>query len=173
MIDVAHVCGHEAGTNMTKEEIALVQATYRQLSSRLGEIGPAFYERLFAEHPPLRALFPVDLSIQESHFEAALALIFRNLHEMEAIEAPLMKLGGDHVVYGARPADYLLVRRVLLEVLAAHADPAWTPEVARAWWNSVTTVLHWMLRGAAVATAVAAEQLLDSEAAPIDTRTAN
>ena len=62
---------------------------------------------------------------------------------------------------------------VLLEVLAAHADPAWTPEVARAWWSSVTTVLHWMLRGAAVATAVAAEELLDSEAAPIDTRTGN
>jgi hemoglobin-like flavoprotein len=154
---------------MTNDEIALVKGSYGQLSSRLDAIGRTFYERLFAESPDLRALFPIDLTRQESHFEAALALIFRNLGALDAIEEPLMGLGADHVRYGARPEHYWIVRRVLLDTLETHADPPWTPEIARAWWQAVTIILQFMLRGAAVATAMAAERLGEPEANQIQT----
>ena len=152
---------------MTNEEIALVTGSYGQLSSRLDAIGRMFYERLFVESPDLRTLFPLDLARQESHFEAALALIFRNLGALGAIEEPLMGLGADHIRYGARPEHYWIVRRVLLDTLKAHADPPWTPEMARAWWQAVTVILQLMLRGAAVATAISAERLLEPEFTPL------
>jgi nitric oxide dioxygenase len=153
---------------MTNEQIALVKSSYRQLSSRLNGVAHAFYERLFAESPDLRTLFPVDLARQESHFEAALALIFRNLDDLGAIEEPLMGLGADHIRYGARPAHYWVVRRALLEALQSQADPPWTNETARAWWQAVTAILQSMLRGAAVATAIAAERLAEPEVSHLE-----
>jgi hemoglobin-like flavoprotein len=144
---------------MTNEHRALVRQSYDQLSSRLDAIGRTFYERLFAADPGLRELFPSDLRRQQLHFEAGLALILRNIEAFDVIEPALMALGADHAAFGARPGDYVLARRALLDALRTHADPSWTPETARAWGSAITAILVSMLRGAAASTAIAAEQL--------------
>jgi len=151
---------------MTNQDIALVRQSHHQLLSRLDAIGRSFYERLFAEDPGLRELFPSDLRRQQLHFEAGLALIVRNIEAFDVIEPALMSLGAGHVAFGARPGDYVLARRALLEALRAHADPPLTPEAARAWEMAITAILASMLRGAAASTATAAEQLGREEADP-------
>ena len=57
--------------------------------------------------------FLTDLTSLQGHFEAALALVVRNLDDMNALREPLRDLGAQHVHWGARPEDYVTAREAL------------------------------------------------------------
>ena len=67
---------------MTPEAIGLIKASHAQATATPRQLADRFYEHLFAAEPSLRRLFPHDLTLLEGHFEAALALVVRNLDEM-------------------------------------------------------------------------------------------
>jgi len=130
---------------------AVVAATPRQLSAR-------FYQEMFAAAPELRRLFPGDLTSLQGHFEAALAVVIRNLDEMDALNDSLRDLGAQHVHWGARPEDYATARDALIAAIRAlSAD--WTPMLEADWRSAITAIIVPMLQGAAVHTAVFAEQI--------------
>ena len=52
---------------------------------------------LFTDAPALRPLFPADMTALQGHFEAALALVIRNLEDMAVLEDSLRDLGAQHV----------------------------------------------------------------------------
>jgi hemoglobin-like flavoprotein len=142
---------------MTPEAIARVKRSYaafpagRQLSAR-------FYETLFAAAPSLRRLFPADLSALQGHFEAALALVVRNLAEVGGLRDALRDLGAQHVHWGARPEDYATARDALVSAIGALAEE-WDLDLERSWRDAITAIVVPMLEGAAVHTAIAAERL--------------
>jgi len=90
---------------MTSESIARVQASHEQVAQDARALSTRFYDELFHASPALRSLFPQDLTSLQGHFEAALALVIRNLHDLGALEQSLRDLGAQHVGWGARPAD--------------------------------------------------------------------
>ena len=94
---------------MTPEAIGLIKASHAQATATPRQLADRFYEHLFAAEPSLRRLFPPDLTLLEGHFEAALALVVRNLDEMSALRESLRDLGAQHVHWGARPEDYVTV----------------------------------------------------------------
>jgi hemoglobin-like flavoprotein len=107
-------------------------------------------------------LFPPDLTSLQGHFEAAVALVVRNLDDMKVLEQPLRELGAQHVHWGARPEDYVTAREALIAAmrsLSAHWDTA----LEGHWRSAITAIVVPMLQGAAVHTAVVAEQLAASE----------
>ena len=108
----------------------------------------------------MRGLFPADLTSLQGHFEAALALVIRNLEEMRALEQPLRDLGAQHVRWGAKPEDYALVREALIRAIRS-SSAAWTGTVEADWRRAITAIAVPMLHGAAVHTAMIAEQLAE------------
>ena len=144
---------------MTPEAISRIRSSFSEISSEPRALASRFYTELFAAAPQLRALFPTDLTSLQGHFEAALALVIRNLEEMRTLEQPLRDLGAQHVHWGAKPEDYLIVREAL--------DPRHPPLVAgvdrhrsrRDWRRAITDIAVPMLQGAAVYTAMMAERL--------------
>ena len=90
---------------MTPEAIGAIKASYAAVTATPRQLAARFYEELFAAAPKLRPLFPDDLLVLQGHFEAALALVVRNLDEMSALRQPLRDLGAQHVHWGARPED--------------------------------------------------------------------
>ena len=139
--------------NSIKASYASVAATPRQLASR-------FYEEMFAVAPNLRRLFPDDLFSLQGHFEAALALVVRNLDEMSALNESLRDLGAQHVHWGARPEDYVTAREALIAAVRS-LSPAWTSTLELDWRAAITAIIIPMIEGAAVHTALAAERLRD------------
>jgi hemoglobin-like flavoprotein len=137
--------------NALKTSYAGVAATPRQLASR-------FYEEMFAVAPNLRRLFPDDLFSLQGHFEAALALVIRNLDEMSALNESLRDLGAQHVHWGARPEDYVTAREALIAAIRS-LSPAWTTTLEHEWRSAITAIVIPMIEGAAVHTALAAERL--------------
>ncbi len=152
---------------MTPEAIALVKASYAAVSARPRALAARFYEELFAKAPGLRPLFPADLTNLQGHFEAAIALVVRNLEEMRALEASLRDLGAQHVHWRARPEDYLTARDALVAAVGA-MSPSWDETIERHWRDAVTAIIVPMLEGAAVHTAMTAERLASELPEPVN-----
>ena len=143
---------------MTPEAIDQVRASYAEVAARPRQLASRFYQELFTTSPQLRPLFPGDLTSLQGHFEAALALVIRNLDEVRALRESLRELGAQHVHWGTRPEDYAAAREALIAAVRALA-PAWNDTLEQHWRTAITAIIVPMLEGAAVDAAVWAERL--------------
>lgn len=149
---------------MTPERIARLRSSFAQISAEPRALAARFYHELFTAAPALRSLFPADMTSLQGHFEAALALVIRNLGEMSALQESLRDLGAQHVLWGARPQDYFVVRDALLRAIQS-ASTSWSDELESDWRHAITAITVPMLHGAAVHTAMIAEEMADDDAA--------
>jgi len=148
---------------MTPDAIRRVQSSYEKIGDRGDALATAFYKDLFGRAPGLRRVFPDDLTSLKGHFDAALALVIRNLDSIGTIEPALRDLGAQHVHWGARPEDYVVARDALVTALRELSGSTWTAEIERDWRDAIALISATMLQGAAVETAVFAERLIDQE----------
>ena len=147
---------------MTPEAIRKIKSSYAGVAARPRQLASHFYDELFTVAPNLRPLFPSDLTSLQGHFEAALALVVRNLDEMSALHESLRELGAQHVHWGARPEDYVTAREALIAAIRG-LSPAWNLVLEGHWRSAITAIIVPMLEGAAVHTAVMAERLAADE----------
>lgn len=145
---------------MTPEAIQELRSSYAQVAARPRQLASHFYDELFTAAPKLRPLFPSDLTSLQGHFEAALALVIRNLGDIPALRESLRNLGAQHVHWGARPEDYVSAREALIAAVRALA-PTWNDTLEQHWRSAITSIIVPMLEGAALDTAVWAERLAD------------
>jgi hemoglobin-like flavoprotein len=143
---------------MTPEAIAALRRSYDSVAAKPRQLASRFYHEMFSIAPNLRPLFPEDLTSLQGHFEAALALVVRNLDEMEALQESLRDLGAQHVHWGARPEDYVTAREALIAAIRT-LSPEWTIALEDHWRAAITAIVVPMLEGAAVHTATMAERL--------------
>ena len=143
---------------MTPDAIEQVTRSYGRLTATERQLSARFYERLFAAAPGLRRLFPADLTVLQGHFEAALALVIRNLNDVETLKGPLRDLGAQHVHWGARPEDYVTARDALVGAIGS-LSPDWSPELETHWRTAITAIIVTMIEGAAVHHALEAERI--------------
>ena len=146
---------------MTRESIARLKSSFSEVAAEPCALAARFYLHLFTAAPALRPLFPVDMTVLQGHFEAALALVIRNLDDMAVLEDSLRDLGAQHVGWGAKPEDYFVVRDALVRAIR-ETSASWNEELEADWRRAITAIVVPMLQGAAVHTAVVAEQLADS-----------
>ena len=147
---------------MTSEGIRLVKASYVNVAAEPRRLASRFYQELFTAAPNLRRLFPEDLTSLQGHFEAALALVVRNLDEVDALRESLRDLGAQHVHWGARPEDYVTARESLIAAVR-WLSANWDPAIERHWRSAITAIVVPMIEGAAVHTALVAERLNSAE----------
>lgn len=149
------------GAIMTPERIERLKSSFSEVSAQPRLLAARFYKELFAAAPALRPLFPADMTSLQGHFEAALALVIRNLEDMAVLQDSLRDLGAQHVQWGAKPEDYFIVRDALVRAIH-EVSASWTEELEEDWRRAITAIAVPMLQGAAVHTAVVAEQIADS-----------
>jgi len=147
---------------MTPESIARIRASFADVARQPRALAGRFYEELFLTAPELRPLFPSDLTSLQGHFEAALALVIRNLEDMAALQESLRDLGVQHVQWRARPRDYLVVRDAIIAAIRK-SSTSWDATLEKDWKRAITAIAVPMLQGAAVHTAMVAEQLEDDQ----------
>jgi hemoglobin-like flavoprotein len=150
----------QSGAIMTLERRERLTRSFEEVSAQPRALASLFYKELFTEAPGLRPLFPADMTSLQGHFEAALALVIRNLEDISVLQESLRELGVAHVHWGAKPQDYAVVREALIRAIRA-SSPAWTDELEHDWRRAITAIAVPMLQGAAVHTAVVAEQMAE------------
>ena len=72
--------------------------------------------------------------------------MIRNLEEMRTLEQPLRELGAQHVGWGAKPEDYVLVREALIRAIRG-SSAEWNDTVEGDWRRAITAIAVPMLEG--------------------------
>lgn len=132
------------------ENVAALRSSFEQIVTRAPEVTTRFYDRLFAEHPDLRALFHRNSPpVQAKMMNDTLLAIIDRLEDAPWLRASLAALGARHVAYGVTDEMYPRVGASLLATLAEAAGPdVWTPPVAEAWSRAFDAITSMMLDGA-------------------------
>ena len=81
---------------MTPQQIELVQTSFKKVVPIAGTAADLFYDRLFEIAPPVRALFPSDITEQKVKLMAMLGTAVTNLHQLETILPAVKALGERH-----------------------------------------------------------------------------
>lgn len=131
-------------------DVPALRSSFEAIVKRAPELTTLFYDRLFAEHPDLKALFRRNPPVMQAKMmnDTLLAIIDR-LEDAPWLRASLAALGARHVAYGVTDAMYPRVGASLLATLADAAGPdIWTPHVAEAWAQAFGAITTMMLDGA-------------------------
>jgi hemoglobin-like flavoprotein len=147
---------------------AVVRTDYELLNESLGLVAPvadqliaSFYDRVFTEHPQVRAMFPADMTQQRENLLKAVVALVTNYDHREDLVPYLEALGGRHVRYGVVPEHYGIIGQALLASLAHIAGEHWTDEYEGAWARAYTFAAEVMQSGAS-GTAVSTSDMADA-----------
>lgn len=124
---------NDAAAEMSPDQIALVQDSFRKVVPTAATVADLFYDRLFEIAPDVRPLFPDDLKEQKKKLVAMLATAVTNLHQIETIAPAVADLGKRHAAYGVKLEHYEPVGAAHLWPLEQGLGPAFTPSVKDAW----------------------------------------
>jgi hemoglobin-like flavoprotein len=109
-----------------------------------------FYERLFAAHPEVQAMFKSHSpGAQRKMFAQKLVAIVDHIEDPRWVQRELGALAAAHVGYGVTPEMYPWVGDALIATLADACGPEWSPEADVAWRDAYATLTRAILGGAA------------------------
>jgi hemoglobin-like flavoprotein len=129
---------------MTPEQITLVQTSFKKVVPIAGTAADLFYSRLFEIAPPVRSLFPADLTEQKVKLMAMLGTAVTNLHQLDTILPALRALGERHKGYGVTADHYAPVGAALLWTLGKGLGSDFTPDTKEAWTAAYTELASLM-----------------------------
>ena len=118
---------------MTPQQIALVQASFATLETRLESFTSAFYSQLFEAHPYIRLMFKGSPEQQAENLAAMLRTAVGGLQRAGELRPALRHLGIRHVGYGVRAEDYRAFGEALLWTVKRYLGDGYSPAVADAW----------------------------------------
>jgi hemoglobin-like flavoprotein len=136
-------------TNVTPEQVKLVQESFKKVEPIAPQAADLFYGRLFEIAPEVRPLFPADLTSQKEKLMSMIATAVTNLHQVEKIVPAVQDLGRRHVAYGVAQAHYKPVGEALIWTLDKGLGDAFTQPVKDAWVAAYTTLAGVMTEAAA------------------------
>ncbi len=135
------------GAKLEPSDVDLAAASFGRVTLSLDAFTTKLYQRLFAEHPRLRSLFPHDLGPQRQKLGHALKLAVDSLRAPARLSALLEDLGRTHLRLGVTPDDLALLGEHLLETLREIDAEHWNEALRAAWTRAWKVVLEALLRG--------------------------
>lgn len=134
-------------TNMSPEQIALVQSSFSSVMPRADQVAQDFYHRLFTAEPSFRAMFPRDMAEQRRKLMLTLTGVVQELARLDAIAPAIRALAVRHVRYGVEERHYPLVGAALIAALRGEVA-GFGDEHAAAWSVAYALIADTMIRAA-------------------------
>lgn len=116
-----------------REAIRVLEDSYALLKPHAGRLTQEFYRRLFEAHPQLRSMFPAEIALQEKKLADTLEAVIDGLRDPAGLREKVKSLGKLHADKGVVAGQYPVVTKLIIEVAAEIAGPAWTPSVQHEW----------------------------------------
>jgi serine/threonine protein kinase/pimeloyl-ACP methyl ester carboxylesterase len=129
-------------------DVLQITASFARIAPRADEFCARVYERLFAEHPELRSLFPAKMEAQRRKLFGALVAIVDNLHRPERLLPLLEDLGRRHAAYGVEPESFDAVGAALIGAIGDFDDQL-QDDLRAAWLRAYANIAQAMQRGLA------------------------
>ncbi len=142
---------------MTPEQARLVAESFTRIETRLPELGALVYNTLFHIAPEVRAMFRGDMASQHRKLVNVLVefvkLRRRSQHFLpvtsqggEAVVPGIAHLRSGHKAAGVQSEHYALMRRAILNSLAAMLGNEFDERTAEAWGAAFDTLADTMQR---------------------------
>jgi nitric oxide dioxygenase len=125
--------------------IERLRGSLRRILEKGDAAAEVFYGLLFEHHPPLRRLFPADLTQQRAKLLATLAWVVEHLDQRDALLPAIRDLGRRHAGYGARVEHYPIVRDLLVEAMGRTAGRDWSDALAEDWRQAIDLIGRHMI----------------------------
>lgn len=149
------------------QRILRVEESFLILRKSKSAFTEAFYKHLFSEAPEIIPLFKnTSMEVQSEKLYESLILLVENLRNPELLASVLKPLGKTHVNYGVNSNHYPIIGKCLLDTLEQYLKEAWTPEVKKAWEDTLTAVVSLMLEGAG--TPLSSSEKVEEKEHPIE-----
>lgn len=137
------------------ELIESLERSFVRLKPRGAEFVNLFYNRLFAEHPYLRGMFPSDMAAQEAKLLESLKVVIAGLRDPAAVRDRLHTLGTTHAEKGVRNEQYPIVCRCMLGAMAELLGPEWNQTLEQNWSSALDQISRLMIEGGSTQPAAA------------------
>jgi hemoglobin-like flavoprotein len=131
--------------DMTPDQVTLVQQSFSKVVPIADQAALLFYDRLFEIAPPVKSMFPADMTEQRKKLIGMLAAVVNGLGDLPSILPAASALAKRHVAYGAKAEHYPVVGAALLWTLEKGLGDGWTPAVAAAWTTAYGTLSGFMI----------------------------
>jgi nitric oxide dioxygenase len=129
-----------------------LEESYDLIQPKMAQVVDNMYERLFQVSPRTAKPFEgVDVQRQRQSVVNTLQILRDSLRDLDGLIPNIEELGARHATWGVGEADYAVMGPVLLEVMAAAADPYWKSEYTTAWAAAWEVLQSVMLQGASKA----------------------
>jgi hemoglobin-like flavoprotein len=135
---------------MTREQIVLVQESFRKMATSEDQAAEIFYNNLFELDPELRGLFPLDMQAQGRKLIRMIGLAVHRLKTPDTLIPTVQELGKRHIVYGVAEKHSETVGKALLLTLEQGLRADFTPQVREAW-SATYALLSGVMKQAAYA----------------------
>lgn len=138
-------------TSLRTTDARLLQESLELVAPAAPELINEFYERLFADNPGVRAMFPPVMDLQRERLLKAVIALVTHYDNPDVLVPALTAMGRNHVRHGAEIGHYAAVGAALLAAVRRFAGPAWTDEYAGAWQRAYTFAAGTMMAASALA----------------------
>ena len=118
---------------MTPTQIALVQASWKQVAPIADQAAELLYGRLFELDPSLERLFRGGMKEQGRKLMSMMTFVVGSLTRLESLVPAVQGLGRRHAGYGVEDHHYETVESALLWTLKQGLGAAFSKEVEEAW----------------------------------------
>ncbi len=129
------------------EEQQLLKASFLRLIPSWEALSDHLYLTLFEEHPEVNSLFKNEMEPQKEKLTLMIATAVDLLDDRPAFERMCRECGARHTGYGAVPAHYPVVVRLLEQGLVGVSDTLLSAEEVGAWQRLVALIVSEMLIG--------------------------
>ncbi len=129
----------------TLDGTLLVQSTIGVLMEQQRRFTNELYRRLFELVPEARALFHGDMESQGQMLAHMLQFLVYAMGRPETMTLGLQSLGRRHADYGVPPEYYPFFRQSFLEAVRVVLGETHTPDIERAWADTLDMVINSML----------------------------
>lgn len=127
-------------------DVRILRDTLELTLARDDTFPTRFYERLFAAHPEVRALFHRSTpGAQNKLFAQKLTALIDHIDDPQWMTRELATLATNHVSYGVTPAMYPWVGEALIATLRDACADAWSAEAERAWTEAYASLVRAIL----------------------------
>ncbi len=133
---------------LTPEQVELIRTSYEALSPRGDHLLNTFFDNLFESTPSMEEVLPRAGIAKRRSLLKTVSFIVDNADRLEGIRNSLMDMGEHNADTGIKSAHYPLVRDTLVATMAQVAGDAWTQQLDEAWFDVLSVVSLFMIRGA-------------------------
>ena len=120
-------------SQFSKEEIKLIQYSFKTLTSKSKHVGEKFYKRLFDANPEMAKLFRGDMKDQAGHLMRMVKTVVEGLNNPQIILPAIQDLGRRHQEYGVEAEQYKIFGDLLIASIEEELENDFNSATKKAW----------------------------------------